>query len=260
MELGAVRRLWPAALALSAFAVVVKPAVVAALLSRRRDGRAAFLTGLHLGQISEFSLVLAAVATGAGVAGSDLAPLLGLVALLTIAASTLLVPRGPALYRRLAPTRRAAPAPGQRADDGVSDHVEPGPEGHVVVIGMNTLGREITRRFAALGERVVAVDTDPGKLDGLPAETVYGSAESPAVLERAGVGRARLVVSALRIQDVNALLAWRLRRLGVPTSIHAFDPAVADELVEIGADHLLITGMDGIGEMEAEVRRLGALD
>lgn len=250
MDVAAIRRLWPAALILSAFAVVAKPALVTALLRRGRDGRSAFMAGLVLGQISEFSLVLAALAAGAGLAGPDLVPLLGLVALLTIAASALLVPRGPAFYRRLG----GGPGPAT---------TEPGstapPSGHVVVIGMNTLGRELARRFADLGDRVVAVDTDPAKLEGLPAETVYGSADNPAVLERARVGEARLVVSALRIQDVNALLAWRLQRLGVPVSIHAFDAALADELTEIGADHLMVTGMAGLGEMEAEVRRLGAL-
>jgi hypothetical protein len=70
---------------------------------------------------------------------------------------------------------------------------------------------------------------------------------------------ARLVVSALQIEDVNALLAYRCSRLGVPVSIHAFDPSLAHELLEIGADHLMISKHDGIRQMAEAFRRLGVI-
>src|SRR5690606_1163159 len=119
----------------------------------------------------------------------------------------------------------------------------PPPElaGHVVVVGMNTLGRAIVERLRARGETVVAVDTDPAKLEGLGAHTVFGSADSPAVLHEASVQRAKLVVAAPQIEEANALLAYRCAQLGVPISVHAFEPALVDELIEIGADHLMIS-------------------
>jgi hypothetical protein len=258
MELGAAVRLWPAALAFSAFAVLAKPALIAALVAPRHGGRTGLLTGLTLGQISEFGLVLAALAAAAGLAGPDVVSLLGLVALTSIAASAVLVPLGPVLARAVAGSGRGARAVPPSSAPASADPTAPRP-GHVVVVGMNTLGRDLVRRFAELGERVVAVDTDPAKLEGLPARTVFGSADNPAVLDHAGVEDARLVVSALRIEDVNALLAWRMHRLGVPTSIHAFDTALAEELLSIGADHLMVSELDAMAGMEAELRRLGAM-
>ena len=89
MEPGPALELWPTALALSAFVLVAKPALVTWLLLRRRyEGRTAFVSGLALGQVSEFGFVFVAAALASGVAGSEtLAPLLGLVGLVTIGAS-----------------------------------------------------------------------------------------------------------------------------------------------------------------------------
>ena len=58
--------------------------------------------------------------------------------------------------------------------------------GHMIVVGMNTLGRELVRRLVAKGENVLAVDTDQGKLEGLPGSQLRGSVDYLSVLEEAG--------------------------------------------------------------------------
>lgn len=257
MDAGAMAAAWPAAIAMAAFVLLVKPLLTAAILGllgqTPRDG---VLTGLTLGQISEFAFILAALATTAGLVGPDFFGFVGLTGLLTIGASTLVVPRGPALVafldrrgllRRLPGDRGAAPGP------------VPAPERHVVIIGMNTLGRMLVGRFHELGEDVLVVDTDARKLEGLPARTLTGDVTQASVFEEAGVERALLVVSALQIEDVNSLVAFRCERLGVPVSIHAFDPSLIDELLEIGADHLMVSKHDGIRLVEDGLRRLGVI-
>ena len=143
---------------------------------------------------------------------------------------------------------------------GPAEEPAPAPlEGHVVVIGMNTLGRMLVHRLAERGDTVVAIDSDPTKLDGLPAHTVFGNADSRAVLSRAGIERARLVVATPQIEDVNALIAYRCQRAGVPVSVQAFDPALMDEMLEIGAAHLMMPKLDGIRLVEQELHRLGVI-
>lgn len=124
--------------------------------------------------------------------------------------------------------------------------------GHVVVVGMNALGRGLVRALSARGEEVVAVDTDPGKLEGLGTETLVGDVNLSRVLDELEIGRARLVVSALQIEDTNRLLVHRCHGLGVPVAVHAFDPGEADDLRELGADHLILSRRE-------EARRLAAL-
>jgi Kef-type K+ transport system membrane component KefB len=262
MEPAAMAAQWPAALTLSLFVLLGKPALLAVLLGvGGQTPRTSFLAGLTLGQISEFAFIMSALAATAGLVDEGFFGFVAMVGFLTIGVSAVAVPRGPALFRALAraglgrflPTRGAGRA---GPDEEESDEWS----GHVVVVGMNHLGRTLVRRFLALGEEVVAVDTDAGKLAGLEgAGTFLGDMTALAVMEETGVPRAKLVVSALQIEDVNSLLAYRCRRMGVPVSIHAFDGSMVEELLEIGADHLMISKLDGIRPMKEAFRRLGVM-
>lgn len=256
MDLGAAAAHAGTALLLSLFVVVAKPVLLAWLLARLgRSRRTAFLAGLTLGQVSEFSFVLLGIAVAGGLLERDVLSLLGLVGLATIGGSAALVPRGPALYEALERRGWLAFLPATAPDPPPSRRLA----GHVVVVGMNALGRRLVRAVVARGETVLAIDTDPAKLERLPSTTLFGSIDNPSVLEEAAIERAKLVVSALQIEDVNSLLAYRCARLGVPVSIHAFDPSLADELLEIGADHLMVSKHDGIRQMEEELRRIGVI-
>jgi Kef-type K+ transport system membrane component KefB len=253
---GAAPFLLPTA-ALAAFVLVAKPAVVGLLVHVSGGGfRTSVLAGVTLGQISEFSLLLTGLAAASGLVRPAVLSMVGLLALVTIGASSVLMPRGEALLATLRGLPGRAPEAPEEAEAGGGPAP---PTGHVVVVGMNTLGRRVARALAERGEDVVAVDTDPGKLADLPARIVVGDVSVPSVLAEAGAARAKLVVSALKIEDVNALLAYRCREMGVPTALHAFDPVVADELRVIGADHVLASSYDASRQMAASLRREGVL-
>jgi Trk K+ transport system NAD-binding subunit len=128
------------------------------------------------------------------------------------------------------------------------------------VIGMNTLGVRLVHELAERGETVLAIDTDDDKLAGLPARTLLGSIDDSAVLDEAHFTHAKLVISALQIEDSNNLLAFRCRTAGVPVSIHAFDPSLIDDLKELGADHLIVPKHDGTRELAIRLREAGVLD
>lgn len=258
MEGGAMATAWPAALITAAFVLLVKPGVVAVilgLLGRRRETAA--LTGLTLGQVSEFAFILAGLALARGLVTDGFFGYVGLVGLITIGTSAVLVPAGDAVVQRLRTTGVLGWLPGKDAEAGDAPPLPM--ENHVVVVGINTLGRMLVRRFVELGEPVLAVDTDATKLVGLAARSLVGDVTRTAVFEEAGIPRARLVVSALQIEDVNSLVAYRCARLGVPTSIHAFDTSMVDELLEMGVDYVMVSKSDGIRSMEEGLVRLGVL-
>ncbi|HSR43014.1 MAG TPA: NAD(P)-binding protein, partial [Longimicrobiales bacterium] len=180
-------------------------------------------------------------------------------ALITIAVSTYGILGSDALYRRLRGSRLlgllgATPPPDEAGTEG-----DDRPSDHVIVVGMNLLGRTLVRRLAGAGRTVVAVDTDPRKLENLPAPGIHGDVLDPTVLEEAGLARARLLVSALRIEDVNVVLAHRCRGAGVACSIHAFDPSVVERLQEVGADHLIVARDEGTRRVFRRLRELGAV-
>jgi hypothetical protein len=258
MEVGAALTRWPTVLALSAFVVIGKPAILMALVPRFGYGeRTSFLASLTLGQISEFSFVVAALAYGAGLVGEELVAVIGLVGLVTMGSSAALIGAGETLYRRVSARGwlRAFRAPaGPARDPGQRLH------GHVIVVGMNALGLRLVRGFADRGDTVVAIDIDRAKLKGLPCETLQGSSDHASVLREARLAHAKLLVSALQIEDANNLLAHRARRAGVRSSIHAFDLELADDLRTYGASHVMLSKFDGLRQMAEALARAGVMD
>ena len=256
LDAAAALRLWPLALAFTAFVLLVKPALVAILVSRFGYGsRPSFLAGVLLGQGSEFSFIMVALGASVGLVGDDIAALVALTGLLSIGVSAGLIQMGPRLYERLNRMGALRLLRGKREEGPVGTVLA----GHIVVVGMNTLGRRLVDGFMERGELVLAVDTDPRKLATLPCPTLLGNTDHPAVLEEAGVARAQLVVSALQIEDANALLTHRASRLGVPISVHAFDPSLVEELEALGATHLMVSKYDGIRQVADALRRAGVM-
>ncbi len=248
---------WPSVLALSVFVLVGKPAILMALIPRFGYGeRTAFLASLTLGQISEFSFIVAALAFSAGLVDELFLSVVGVVGLVTMGTSAALIQSGDTLYERLRKSGalavfRAPPTPEPAGAPELADHV--------IVVGMNSLGRRVVRELVARGETVLAVDVDAEKLADLPCPTLQGSTEHPAVLVEARLPRARLLVSALQIEDANKLLAYRSRQAGVPSSIHAFDPSLAEELLEDGATHVMVSKYDGIRQVAGALRDAGVI-
>ena len=132
---------------------------------------------------------------------------------------------------------------------------------HIVVVGMNALGREIVARLNQNGESVLAIDTDPKKLEGLmPATTIIGNVEYESLVDEFALHKAKLVVSALQIEDVNHLLAYRCRNAGVPCAIHAFDVSMVEDLLDLGTAYLLMPAMDGVVRQRQAMHTEGVIE
>jgi len=245
MELSHFAAIWPTALGLSAFVLLVKPIIVFSILARMRFSEyTAFQTAIATGQVSEFAFILLTLGATTGLIGADIVALGGLVGITTIALSAYLIIHSEALYAAIARTGilkllRAK----QEADSEILRHRKD----HIIVVGMNALGREIVQQLTLRNERVLAIDTDPKKLEGLGgADSLIGNVEYQSVVEEIGLRDARLVVSALQIEDTNHLLAYRCRSASVPCAIHAFDLSMVNDLLDLDTTYLMMPAADGI--------------
>lgn len=258
MELGAAVSQWFSALVLSFFVLVGSPLIFMPVIRACGYGaRTSFLTSVTLAQISEFSFIFTALGVSAGLIDSAILSLVAVVGLVTIGLSSFMILYNHALYdwcRRTGLLRRLrlAGEGGIEAPEGGEGHRL---SGHVIVVGMNALGRRIVEAIHREGEHVVAVDTDPAKLEGLPGPHVRGSIDLLAVQEEVNLGAAKLVVSALQIEETNNLLAYHCRARGVVSAIHAFDESVFDELRRLGVGYLIDTTQQGA--VEAATRAYG---
>jgi len=259
MTFGGLSSVWVAALVLSLFVIIGNTLIYVILIPRLGFSvRTALLTGITGAQISEFSFILVAMGVGLGMLNPELVGLMTLIGLLTMGASAYMILHN---HRIADALERLGVLKWFRASTSIdpviqTDHLE----NHIIVVGMNTLGRDLVRRLCKRGETVVAIDTDPAKLNGLPCRTLLGSVEYLSVLEEAGFERARLLVSALRIEDVNDILAFRCQSAGVPSAIHVVDLSVVDSLLELGVDYLMIPKVDGVKAQVRKLKEMGVIE
>ena len=234
---------------LSGFVLIGKPLVFLAILGWLGYGRkTAFLTGVTMAQTSEFSFIIAGLAMAKGLIGAEILLVSALVGVVTIAVSSYMILYSHNVYAWVLKTG----ALGWKLFDGkpgIADrivHTGENHDGHVIVVGMNTLGRELVRRMVEKGLDVLAIDTDPRKLEGLPGKSLLGSVGYLSVLEEAGYARAKLIVSALQIEETNDLLAYRAKSVGVPCAIHVVDLSVVENLLDLETDYLMVSKVDGV--------------
>jgi hypothetical protein len=288
MDLGSLGAIWVPALAFSALTLLGKPLLFLLLILPRlgMDQSSSARVGLTLAQSSEFSFILAALAFSVGLIEPEIMALLGMVGLLTMGASSYLMlymdalaPRFLGLARKIP---RLLPREGEKSTAAGFASDRDGEEGgekgsrrsvgedrqegkdphhlldHVIIVGMNSLGRRLARELTERGESVLAVDSDPRKLRDLPCPTLMGNAEYASVLDEAGLDRARLLVSALHIEETNNLLTHRARARGIPVSVHAFETGHVPELQALGATHLMVARDLGAERLLAAVQQHGA--
>jgi Kef-type K+ transport system membrane component KefB len=258
MEFQAAAAQWVPAVVLSLFVLIGNPLIFLLIITRMGYKReTAFLTSVTVAQISEFSFVLAALGLSTGVIGEDILSLIAVVGLTTIAVSAYMILYNHQLFRVLDRTpllgvfRRAGEADSEDEEEVTVR------SGHVIVVGMNVLGRRLARDFHQRGLEVVAIDTDPAKLEGLAADTILGNAEYLSVLDEAGLERAGLLVSALHIEDVNRLLALRAQEAGVSAVIHAGDMVIERELEDLGVSLAVNSRAAGVDRIVEELREQG---
>jgi len=257
MAPGEIGNAWLPAAVLALFVLVGKAGI--SMMAVARFGfceRTSFKTGVAVAQIGEFSFLFVAMGAAAGLVGGRAATITALVGILTIAVSSYMLLYCEQLYvfcRRMGLLRilRAS----QKEDEPEATSLK----NHVIVIGMNTLGRRIAEALHRRGEVVLAIDTDPRKLRGLPCRTLHANIEYRAVLEEQGLAHAKLVVSALRIEDTNDLIAYRCKEAGIPCSIHAVDLSVMENLLAHDVAYFMLPKVDVIKYQSALLREQGLL-
>jgi Kef-type K+ transport system membrane component KefB len=229
------------AVVLSAFVLVAKPLVVVALLGAMKyRSRVSLETGLALAQISEFSLILAALGLRSGHIDEDTTTLMTVVALITIAASSYLLLNSEAISRRLAPALGAL-------ERGPTSHAPPEtePAPHVVVLGLGRYGEGIVSGLRERGLDVLGVDFDPVALSRWAQEGVavlYGDAEDPELPRVLPLPESGWIVSTIRRTDANLALLNALARRGYggKTAVAAHRRSDVERLREAGADRVLL--------------------
>lgn len=248
---------WFASSVLALFVLIGNPLIfILIILGSGYSRRTSTLTALTVAQISEFSFVFVATGLSSGLVDSAIMSVTALVGVITITLSAFMILYNHKLFELMKGARwwRLLPDPPEPPEEAEDER-----DAHVVVVGMNELGRSLVKSLAERDIPTLAIDTDPRKLAELPGETLLGNIEYPSVLEAAGLRRARAAVTALQIEPVNRLFVYRCRRLGIPVAAHGFDASVIEGLKQAGADYVIDSKAHGLEVLTSRLKELGAL-
>jgi Kef-type K+ transport system membrane component KefB len=247
------------AVVLSLFVLIGNPVIVMIILGimgyRKRTG---FLAGLNVAQISEFSLILAALGMSLGQIDEETLGLITLVGLITIGISTYLIMYSHQLYERVSPALGLFEK--KNPDMESAGNENEGTTYDVILFGLGMYGNNIAKSLENEGFRVFGVDFDPRALKRWKRKGragQYGDADDPELPEILPL-RAQCVISTLDDKAVNLALIKYLKHAGYEGKIAltSYTGRTAKELEIAGADLVLLPFVDASESIPAKLKSL----
>ena len=251
----------PAVALLAAVVVLGKSAIAtAAVLALGMPGRAALMSGVALGQVGEFSFVLARVGIQSGAIPAGVFDQILATAVVTIVLTPFALRAAPRLAEALA----SLPGLGQRfVAPAIESTMESGTRGHAVICGFGRVARELVDALEARRLRYLVIEYNPQivrELRGRGVPVIYGDAANPAVLEHAHLEGARLL-AVLTPDPVTAELVTRHARAAHPRLdivARASDQASVDRINRAGATEVVQPEFEaGIEVIHHAMQRFG---
>ena len=203
----------------------------------RLRARTSFLTALGLATYSEFGLIIVNLAVQNGWVGGEWLAVLAIAVAFSFIVAAPLNRYAHSLYRML--ERRLLPfESSRRHPDDKPLHVG---YSNILIIGMGRVGTGAYRFFTQRKQRVVGLDSDPGKVEEHKRKgrrVLYADAEDPGLWQNIDLGGVRAVMLAIPDREANTIAARQLRLAGYQGLIYAtaLFPEEVKALIDAGAD------------------------
>lgn len=196
-------------LLITLFVLVGKPVIVTGLLLfKNYRRRAAFLAGISLAQISEFSLIVLFTGKEVGVIDDTIITVMTLVAIITFSLSTLAMLHGHSLYRLLRPILRLVePKHYHREQESIPLR------DHIVIVGAESLGKRFFDCIDQIERQIVVVDFNPDVVEMLERKLVpvmFGDIADTDIQEKINLKEAALLFSTISDTEDNLILLHTL--------------------------------------------------
>lgn len=229
---------WPI-LIFSLFVLIGNPLIVLAIMgSMGYRSRTGFLAGVTVAQISEFSLIVAALGFRLGHIDGSVLGLVTAVGVITIAVSSYLITNAEIIYPKIAKIIsiferkiiKENPVPDKKIQKPI------------VLIGCNRTGQSIASGIPK--KDLLIVDFDPEiikSLDDHGYDNIFGDIRDSDIFEAANIAEADVVISTSPDIEDNLALASEINRLIKKPKmiIRADDDVETKVLYEAGVDYVL---------------------
>lgn len=226
---------------LSLFVLVGNPLIVMIIMGLMGyKKRTSFLASITVAQISEFSLIVVALAFKVGHVDASVLALTALVGIVTMTVSSYMILNGDWLYEKLSERLSIFEKKNAKESKLKAEILN----NHIVLIGHNRLGSLIRPTLEKLGLPLVIVDFNPETIAALSGENVYamyGDLADSELYEDLKLHDAKLVISTVSDKLDNQQLLEIFTTKSRPVIIVTAETnSEADELYKKGADYVLV--------------------
>ena len=196
---------WPAVW-LSLFVLIGNPLIVMLLLALfGYKSRTGFLAGVTVGQVSEFSLILAALGYKIGLITGPELGLVTLVGVITFSLSSYMIMGAGHLYEFLKPALKWLDFRKGVAEKGLENIVL---KNHIVLVGAHRMGHHLVDSLKDQDKQFIVIDFNPEIVadylqQGILA--VCGDISDPYIQEQVNLAKAKVIIST--VPDINDNLA-----------------------------------------------------
>ncbi|HPN85269.1 MAG TPA: TrkA C-terminal domain-containing protein, partial [Victivallales bacterium] len=212
---------WPAML-LSIFVLVGNPLIVMVIMGamgyRRRTS---FLAGLTVAQISEFSLIVAALGFNIGHVNEETVGLITLVGVVTIFFSTYMILYSGQLYNFLSDFLQIFERKNKNTESDM-DSIKGHSYVDAIVLGMGNYGSGIAECLIHRNKSIMIVDFDPAVLEkcrNRKIPVIYGDMADPEMHEHLPLDKSKWIISSVRSRELNLALINQLKNRNYPGKI-----------------------------------------
>ena len=204
---------------------------------QRFDLRTTFLGSVNMIQVSEFGLIVIAVAVAGGFIDEAILGFITILALLTMSISVYVITYNEGLFDRLRPVLA------RWVDTSRTPPTAEGYHDHVVIVGFDEISRRAINHLEDRYDQIVFIDRNIDEIDAIENagyDAIFGDAKYATIRKEAGLKYADFVFSSSVQLDVNQLLLEEVN----PDATVFVEAEWADEAVELyenGADFVAIT-------------------
>lgn len=227
--------------------IFVKPFILLIITkSFGYDLRSSFLTAIGLGQISEFSLIIAAIGVSTGVVSSSFFSIVAIIALISLTTTPYFIQYGHNLFDKFSKYMIIFEKVGHgRMKKTLEKLPEEHLKDHIILAGYDIMGTGIYNELMKQGKKVIVLDYNPEVIDRLIENnqlTIYGDVKHVEILNRMNINKAKLVISTIPSLDDNMFLynEVRHRNKTVPVMITVKTIEEALQAYDKGVDYVIL--------------------
>ena len=227
--------------------ILVKPLILLIISkSFGYDLRSSFLTAIGLGQISEFSLIIASMGVASGALSGDFFSMITIIALISLTTTPYFIEYGHFMFDKFSKYLVIFERIGHgRLKKTLEKLPEEHLNNHIILAGYDIMGTGIYKALERLNKKVIVIDYNPEVIDLLIARdklTIYGDVKHTEILNRMNIEKAKMVISTIPSLDDNIFLFNQVKNKNNKIPIMITVKTVEDALqaYDKGVDYVIL--------------------